>query len=169
MSTNETTAVKKTKGAALTFKREQIKDFFGKYFSAYSTIAQDPEKIHQMSAFFAPDITVSVFLGEVVDSNFEEFIRLSSSHPSIQETLTPKHYIIDEAHGMIAALVKGVFTNSATGKVIREMDFSAHYQLKWDENGSIKIVHLWLFAQYAPDGEKNIFEMCLEDMMGGKP
>ena len=148
------------------FNREQIKRFMEEYFLAYSTIAQDPEKNYQMSDNYATNLIVNIYMGEVVENNFQEFLLLSSSHQSIQETLTPEHFIIDEAHGMAAVLLKGVLTKKATGKVIREMGFSAHYQLTTDDNGARKIVQLWIFAQYAPDEEKSIFEMYMEEMMG---
>jgi len=152
----------------LKFNKEHIKRFMEKYFIAYSTIAQDPENNYQMSDYYAPNLIVTIYTGEVVENNFQEFLLSSSSHQSIQETLTPEHFIIDEAHGMVAVLLKGVLAKKATGKVIREMGFSAHYQLTTDGNGAHKIVHLWIFAQYAPDEEKSIFEMYMEEMMGGQ-
>jgi hypothetical protein len=146
--------------------RESITDFMMRYFGAYSTIAQDPAMNRQMSEYYAPDITVSAYIGgEVAESDFEGFLLISSSHPGIQETLSPKHMVIDEAQGIVAVLVRGVFARKATGEVIREMGFSAHYQLKLDEKETIKIEHLWLFAQYAPAGEKSLFEMYEEEMI----
>lgn len=147
------------------FNREHIKEFFEEYFEAYSTIAQDPEKNHQMSKYYAPELVVSVYLGKVEEADREYFLLRSSSHPTLLETLTPEHYIIDEASGKVAALVNGVITKKATGEVIREMWFSAHYQLKIDEEGKLKMVHLWLFSQYAPDGEKSLVELYMEDVM----
>ncbi len=156
------------KESTLKFNREQIKRFLEEYFQSYSTIAQDPEKNHQMLDYYAPNIIVYLYAGDVLETNFEDFLILSSSHPSIQETLIPEHYIIDEAQSMATVLLKGELAKKATGEVFREMDFSAHYQLTTDDNGALKITHLWIFAQYAPDGEESIFELYMNEMMDGQ-
>ena len=145
------------------YPRESVTDFMERYFAAYSTIAQDPAKNHQMVEYYSPDLIVNAYLGEVLEVDFEGFLLLSSSHPNIRETLTADHFVIDEEKGMIAVLVRGVLTSLATGEVIREMRFSAHYQLKLDEKELIKIEQLWLFSQYAPEGKKSIFEMYEEE------
>jgi hypothetical protein len=146
--------------------REKITDFMKRYFESYSTIAQDPTRNHQMTQYYAPDLLVSAYIGgEVAESDLEGFLVISSSHPGIQETLSPEQMVIDEAQGLVAVLVRGVFTAKASGEVIREMSFSAHYKLKLDEKETIKIEHLWLFAQYAPAGEKSLFEMYEEEMI----
>ena len=142
-----------------------ITDFMKRYFGAYSAIAQDPARNQQMAEYYAPDLVVEAYLGDIAESDFEGFLLISSSHLGIQETLTPEHMIIDEAQGMVAVLVRGEFTAKATGEMIREMGFSAHCQLKLDEKETIKVEHLWLFAQYPPPGEKSLFEMYEEEMI----
>ncbi len=71
--------------------------------------------------------------------------------------------IIDEAQSMVAVLLRGELTAKATAEMIREIRFSAHYELELDGKGTIKIKHLWLFSQYPPPGEKSILEMYAEE------
>jgi hypothetical protein len=144
--------------------RKTITEFMKKYFEAYSTIAQDPKENHRMSEYYSPDFAVTVYVGHIAECGGEEFLFRSSSHPGIQEILTPGHMIVDEEQGMLGVLVHCKLIARATRALIREMWFSAHYKITLDERGNLKIEHLWLFAQYSPRGEKSIFEMYGEEM-----
>jgi hypothetical protein len=145
------------------FERDSVIDFMERYLIAYSTIAQDPKTTHQMYEFYPPDLTVIIYVDPVDICNREEMLAATSTHPDIQETLTPQQFIIDEAQGMVAALIQCNLTDKATGELLRQMNFSGHYQLKFDEEENLKIKNLWLFAQYPPSGEESIFEMYQED------
>ena len=145
--------------------RNSITEFMERYFSVYSTFAQDPKENHRMAEFYSPDMVFSVYLGDIEECGPEEFLLRVSSHPRIQETLTPGHMVIDEAQGIVAVLVHSTFVVKATGELIREMWFSAHYRLNLDEKKTLKMDHLWLFSQYARPGEKTIYEILMEEMM----
>jgi hypothetical protein len=139
--------------------KKSITEFMERYFGAYYTIAQDPKENYRMAEYFSPDLVVTVYLGDIDECGREEFLRRISSHPGIQETLTPKHMVIDEAQGMLAVLLHCGLTVQATGDLVREVWFSAHYKFKLDEKKALTIEHLWLFAQYARPGEKSIFDV----------
>jgi hypothetical protein len=140
---------------------DQIVEYLRKYFTAYSTVAQDPRTTHQMNDYYAPDLTVTVYTPRVSVSNRETMLRRSSSHPDIQETLIPEHIMVDERQHMATVLLRGEFTFKATGEVLTHM-FSAHYQFVLDEKERVKIKNLWLFAQLVRSGKQSIFEIYEE-------
>jgi hypothetical protein len=140
------------------FAHDQIVEYLKKYFTAYSTVAQDPRTTHQMNDYYAADLTVTVYTPRISVSNRETMLRRSSSHPDIQETLIPEQIIVDERQHMATVLLKGEFTFKATGEVMTHM-FSAHYQFTLDENERVKIKNLWLFAQLVRSGKQSIFEI----------
>jgi hypothetical protein len=145
--------------------RKSITEFMERYFREYSALAQDPKENYRMAEFYAPDMVFSVYLGDIEECGPEEFLGRVSSHPRIQETLIPEHMIIDEAEGMVAVLVRSTFVVKATGEMVKDMWFSAHYKLKLDEKKTLKMDHLWLVAQYPRLGEKSIFEILMEESM----
>jgi hypothetical protein len=140
---------------------DQIVEYLRKYFTAYSTVAQDPRTTHQMNDYYAPDLTVTVYTPRVSVSNRETMLRRSSSHQDIQETLIPEHIMVDERQHMATVLLRGEFTFKATGEVLTHM-FSAHYQFVLDEKERVKIKNLWLFAQLVRSGKQSIFEIYEE-------
>lgn len=142
-------------------KYDNIMYFIKNYFKAYSTIAQDPKTSHQMHEYYAPDIKVAQYFPQMAISDRDQFLRISSSHPTIQETLIPEHIIVDDRQKMVAVLLRGEFTIKATGEVITQI-FTAHYQLKLDEKNTIKIKNLWIFAEYVPPGKQNIVDLYEE-------
>ena len=140
---------------------DQIVEHLERYFTAYSTVAQNPRTVHLMNDYYTPDLSVTVYTPRISVSNLETFLRRSSSHPDIQETLIPEQIIVDERQHMATVLLKGKFTFKATGEVMTHM-FSAHYQFALDENERLKIKNLWLFAQLVRPGKQSIFEIYEE-------
>ena len=141
--------------------RDRILEYLKTYFTAYSTVAQDPRTVHLMNGYYAPDLTVTVYTPRISVSDLGTFLRRSSSHPDIQETLIPEQIIVDERQRMATVQLKGEFTFKATGEVMTHM-FSAHYQFALDENERLKIKNLWLFAQLVRSGKQSIFEIYEE-------
>jgi len=137
---------------------DQIVELLERYFTAYGTVAQNPRTVHLMNDYYTPDLSVTVYTPRISVSNLETFLRRSSSHPDIQETLIPEQIIVDERQHMATVLLKGEFTFKATGEVMTHM-FSAHYQFTLDENERVKIKNLWLFAQLVRSGKQSIFEI----------
>lgn len=129
-----------------------------RYFKAYSTIAQNPDATHQMYEFFSPEVKVYSYVTPLFTFDGEKFLKVSSSHPHVQETLRPKHLIIDERQKMVAALLGAELIKKATEEVI-QITFAAHYQLILDENNTIKIKELWIFAEPLPPGKPSIVEL----------
>ncbi len=70
-----------------------------------------------MLDYYAPNIILNLYAGEVIENNCQEFLMLSSSHQSIQETLTPEHFVIDETQGIASVLLNGELAKKATGEV----------------------------------------------------
>ncbi len=91
----------------------------------------------------------------------EQFYITSSSHPGIQETLIPEHFMVDDKQKMAAVLLRGEFTIKGTGEVITQR-FTGHYKLFLDENKTIKIKHTWIFGELVPLGKKNIVDLYME-------
>ena len=140
---------------------DDIMNFMKRYFKAFSTMAQDPNTTHKMHEFYSPELRVTQYFPQMVVSDREQFLRISSSHPDIQETLIPEHIIVDDRQKMVAVFLRGEFTIKATKEIIVQM-FTAHYQLILDANSTIKITDLLIFAEYAPPGKQNIVTLYEE-------
>lgn len=141
--------------------RDRIVEYLKSYFVAYGTIAQDPQTVHMMNEYYAPDLTVTVYTPRISVSDRAGFLRRASSHPDIQETLIPEQIIVDERQRMAAVQLRGEFTFKATMEVMTHM-FSANYEFAFDENERIRIKNLWLFAQLVRSGKQSIFEIYEE-------
>ena len=74
------------------FERDRVIDFMERYLIAYSTIAQDPKTTHQMYEFYPPDLMAIIYVDPVDICNREEMLAGTSTHPDIQETLTPQQF-----------------------------------------------------------------------------
>jgi hypothetical protein len=129
------------------FTYANIMDFMRRYFEAYSTIAQNPITTHQMREFYSSDFKLTQYFPRYAVSDLELFLKMSSSHPGIQETLRPEYIMVDDRQKKAAVYLRADFTIKATGEVVSEMT-SAHYHLKLDEKGTIKIKDLILFQAY---------------------
>ncbi len=147
------------------FDYNEIMDFFmdgeNGYFKAYSTIAQNPETNKEMYRYYARDAKIAQYFPMLIVSDPEQFLHLSSAHPDIEETLLPEHIAVDEKQGLVGVLLNAKFTVLKTGEVIEQM-FTAHYKVARDENSELKIVNLWIFAEYVPPGEQNILDLYEE-------
>ena len=75
-----------------------------------------------------------------------------------QETLLPEHIAVDEKQGLVGVLLNAKFAIKNTGEIIEQM-FTAHYKLTRDENDELKIINLWIFAEYVPPGKQNIVDL----------
>lgn len=144
----------------MAFSHEDIMDFMKRYFDAFNTLAQNPDTSPRMYEYYSPELKVTQFFLPIGTAAFnrEQFLRISSSHPEVQETLIPEHIIVDAKQNMAAAFLRGEFTVKATKEVIVQM-FTAHYQLIQDENNTIKIKDLLIFAEYLPPGKQNIGDL----------
>jgi hypothetical protein len=145
---------------------ENMMDFMERYFKAYSTVAQDPKTTHRMRDFYAPEFKLIQYFPRYAVSDLELFLDMSSSHPEIQETLQPEYIMIDDRQKKAAVYLKADFTVKTTGEVVSEMT-SAHYHMKLDEEGTIKIKELILFQAYPEPGKKGIVDLY-EDIFKNK-
>jgi len=146
---------------ALELTYDNMMDFMERYFEAYSTIAQDPKTTHKMRDFYSPDFQLTQYFPRHAVSDLELFLEMSSSHPGIQETLRPEYIMVDDRQKKAAVYLRADFAIKATGEVVSEMT-SAHYHLKLDEKGNIKIKDLILFQAYPEPGKKGIVELYAE-------
>lgn len=147
------------------FDYNEIMDFFMDeetgYFKAYSTIAQNPETNKEMYRYYGPEAKIAQYFPMFIVTNRDEFLHVSSAHPGIKETLIPEHIAVDEKQGLVGVLLNATFKILETGEVIEQM-FTAHYKVARDENNELKIVNLWIFAEYVPPGKQNIIDLYEE-------
>ena len=151
------------------FDYKEIMEFFMNeetgYFKAYSTLAQNPATKDEMNRYYSPDIKVKQYFPMLIVSDRKQFLQLSSSHAGIQETLIPEHIAVDEKQGLVGVLLNASFKIEETGEVIEQV-FTAHYKLTRDENNTLKILTLWIFAEYMPPGKQNIIDLYEEAFKG---
>jgi hypothetical protein len=140
---------------------DNLMNFMKRYFKAYSTIAQDPKTTHKMREFYSPDFKIIQYFPRYAVSDLDLFLEMSSSHRGIHETLLPEYIIVDDRQNKVAVYLRADFLIEETGEVVSEMA-SAFYQIKLDEEGTIKIKELILFQAYPEPGKKGIVELYAE-------
>ncbi len=120
--------------------------FMEEYFPAYSQFAQRSETQHLMDKFYAPELS---FDDGAVKSR-EEWYGRCLAHPAIQDKLTVEHLFVDENQKEAGALLKTQAVDRATGNVLLELRMSVLYNLKIDEDKSIKITKVRVFLESDP-------------------
>ena len=143
---------------------DAILDYMNKYFETFNAYGQNPETIHKMDDYFAPDFEFHpyvAFIKPVIGR--EEWYRVLLSHPSGFEKLTPKDIVIDERRKIVDVLIEAEISDTGTGEVLVTKHYFAHYPLVLDENNTIKIKELRFFWEILPEGTMDIEEVFARD------
>jgi hypothetical protein len=138
--------------------------FMKDYFKTFNAYGQDPQNIHKLDDFFAPDLEFFPYVAGVGHvKGREEFYRVLLSHPSGFEKLTPEDIVVDEKKKAAVILIKAEITDSRTKELLVKKYYFVLYPLVLDEKHTIKIKKLQLFWEVLPPGALEISDVFARD------
>jgi hypothetical protein len=146
---------------------DTIQKWMKEYFQTYNQYAQNPETVHKMDRFFAPDMEFFPYVASLrgpegpVNSR-EDFYKILAGHPSSYETFEPEDIVIDEKRGVVVALLKVQLFDSKTKEVLLRKSYLPWYKLILDENKDIKIKKIQFFWEVMPPGVLEVNELFAE-------
>ena len=135
------------------------------YFKVYSTYGQDPKTAHRMNDYFTPDLEFIPYIAALRGpiTSRDDFLHVTTSHPSWYETLTPEDITVDERRKVVVVLLKMEVINSKTGEAVVKKRAMSHYQLVLDENNTLKIRKIQFFWETLPAGVPEFYDLFGED------
>ena len=130
---------------------DNIVKFIKDYFNVFNKYGQDPEEIHRLDDYYAPDLEFTPYVAGIGHTTGrDDFYQVLLSHPSGKEQLTPEEIVVDERRGMAVVLIKAEISDSKTGEVLVTKRYFVLYALVLDENTTIKIKKIQLFWEVLP-------------------
>jgi hypothetical protein len=131
------------------------------YFKAYSTYGQDPKTVHRMNDYFTPDLEFIPYIAALRGpiTSRDDFLHVTTSHPSWYETLTPEDITVDEKRKVAVILFKLEVIDRKTGEVVVKKRALSHYQLVLDEKNTIKIKRIRFFWEVLPAGVPEFYDL----------
>ncbi|MBN1191846.1 MAG: hypothetical protein JXA46_18995 [Dehalococcoidales bacterium] len=146
------------------FAYDAIVDYMREYFKTFNAYGQNPDTIHRLDDYFAPDLEFFPYVAGVGHVNGrEEFYRVLLSHPSGYEKLTPEDIVVDERRKAAVVLIRAEITDSRTGEMLVKKYYFVLYPLALDENNTIKIKKIQLFWEVLPPGSMEISDVFARD------
>jgi hypothetical protein len=89
------------------FNYDDIMKYMKAYFDTFNKYGQNPDTIHRMDDYFAPDFKFLPYVATIKPtSGREEWYKVLLSHPSGYEKLTPIDIIYDERQKVVVVLIK---------------------------------------------------------------
>ncbi len=143
---------------------DTIQKWMKDYFETYNLYAQNPDTVHKMDKFFAPDMEFIPYVASLkgtegpVNSR-ENFYKILAGHPSSYETFKPEDIVIDDKRGVVVVLLKVQVFDSRTEKVLLRKSYLPWYKLILDENKDIKIQKIQFFWEVMPPGTLEVNEL----------
>lgn len=143
---------------------DNILKWMKEYFETYNSYAQNPETVHRMDKYFAPDMEFFPYVASLKGpegsvNNREDFYKILAGHPSSYETFEPEDIVIDERRGVAVVLLKVQVFDSKTKKVLLRKSYLPWYKLILDENRNFKIKTIRFFWEVMPPGTLEVNEL----------
>jgi hypothetical protein len=146
------------------FTYEGIVKYMKEYFEAFNAYGQNPETIHRMDEYFAPDFEFLPYVATIPKvKGLDAWYRVLLSHPSGYEKLTPEDIVIDERRKVVVTMIKAEIMDSKTREVLVTKRYFARYPLVLDENNKIKIKNLQFFWEVLAPGAMEIDDVFDRD------
>ena len=143
---------------------DSIVKYMKDYFEAFNTYGQNPDTIHRMDDYFAPDFEFIPYVATIPRvSGLDSWYRVLLSHPSGCEKLTPEDMVIDERRKVVVVMIKAEILDSKTRELLVTKRYFARYPLVLDENNTIKIKNLQFFWEVLPPGAMEIDDVFDRD------
>jgi hypothetical protein len=143
---------------------DEILKYMQDYFRDFEAYGQNPETIHKMDEYFAPDFEFQPYIADVQPVKGRDvWYKVLVSHPSGFEKLTPEDLVIDERRQVVVARIKAEIIDSKTKEVLVTKRYFASYPLEADENDKVKIKKLEFFWEMLPKGAMEINDVFERD------
>lgn len=147
---------------------DSILNWIKEYFDTYNSYAQNPETVHHMDRFFAPDMEFIPYVATLkgpkgtVNSR-EDFYGILAGHPTSYETFVPEDISIDARRGVVVVLLRVQVFDAETNEVLLRKSYLPWYQLVLDEEKNIKIKKIQFFWEQMLPGTLEV-----NDLFAGK-
>ena len=143
---------------------DSILTWMREYFDTYNSYAQNPETVHKMDKYFAPDMEFIPYVASLKGprgrvTSRDDFYQILAGHPSSYETFVPEDIVIDEKRGVVVVLLKVQVFDSKTKEVLLRKSYLPWYQLVLDEDSTIKIKKIQFFWEVMPPGTLEVNEL----------
>jgi hypothetical protein len=139
------------------------------YFRDFNAYGQNPDTIHRMDAYFAPDFEFLPYIAFIEPvKGRDAWYEVLLSHPSGIEVFDPEDIIIDDRRKVVVVKIKTDVKDSETGEVLVTKRYFARYPLVLDENGDIRIKNLEFFWEILPEGAMEIDDVFDRDRKKNK-
>ena len=143
---------------------DSIVKYMNEYFETFNTYGQNPDTIHRMDDYFAPDFQFIPYVATIPGvEGREPWYQVLLSHPSGYEKLTPEDMVIDERRKVVVVLIKAEILDSKTRELLVTKRYFARYPLELDENNKLKIKKLQFFWEVLPPGAMEIDDVFDRD------
>lgn len=134
------------------------------YFKDFNAYGQNPDTIHRMDDYFAPDFEFLPYIAFIPHVHGrEDWYKVLLSHPSGIERLTPEDMIIDDRKKVVVVKIKTDVIDSKTKEILVTKRYMGRYPLVLDEKGEIKIKNLEFFWEILPEGALEIDDVFDRD------
>jgi hypothetical protein len=148
---------------------DAIVKYMQDYFATFNKYGQDPQNIHRLDDYFAPELEFFPFVAGVGHcSGRDEFYHVLLSHPSAIEQLTPEDIVVDEKKSAVVVLIKAEITDLKTRELLVRKRYFVLYPLELDQNKKLKIKRIQLFWEVLPPGAIEISEVFARDRKAPK-
>ena len=146
------------------FTYDNIVQYMKDYFETFNKYGRDPETIHRLNDYYAPDLEFNAYVAGIGRSiGCDDFFRIQLSHPSSVEMLTPEEIMVDERRKIAIVQIKAEISDSQTGEILVTKRYFIRYPLALDENNNIKIKAIILFWEVLPPGAYEIDDAFARD------
>jgi len=133
----------------------EIVQWMKDYFAEYNAGAQNPETVHAMDKYFAPDLTFIPYMyvfggpGNAIRSR-EDFYGMLTGHSEDYEKFVVHDIFVDEKRMVAVAFLQATIYETGSDRVKVQKDYLPLYELSVDEKGSLKIDTIRFFWEAAP-------------------
>ncbi len=136
-------------------KYDEIVQWMKDYFSEYNASAQDAATVHAMDKYFAPDFTfipyTYVFGGPGnAFKGRDAFYTMLTGHPEDYEEFVVHDIFVDAERLVAVAFLQATIYDTATRTIKVQKDYLPLYELKLDEEGTLKIDTIRFFWEASP-------------------
>jgi hypothetical protein len=151
--------------------REQIASWLDGYFAAANDKQGPVESVAELRRYFSDDFQFWMFTPPpfFTPPLSRDELLLTFVHPGIHERLTPKYYAIDVETLVAVVQFELCFRHKESGKEWRPLQASAHYHLRVDGDGEIRIgkILYWTESHCPGDDFDSLFELWNRDKEEG--
>lgn len=127
---------------------ESLVKWFKDYFSDVDRNQGRIETIRNLKKYFTSDLEFVMYTppaSSTTTPRSRDSLLMSFVHPGLQESLTPRYYVVDLKEMRVVVQFEIVFSDQPSGKKWPPIQASAHYHLRADEEEGLKIdrIHYW--------------------------